>query len=153
MAVFVKARSFLRTLFMSRAAEVDLDEEIRAHLEMLTDERVRAGLSRGDAERAARIELGGIDQVKEQVRDAQVARLRDGVSLDQATRGSASVRQSVNAGPHSRIYLASKAGAPDVLIARTTSVGGTEPEQLAVALRLHRVATYTESNATEEHYV
>src|SRR5262249_45969265 len=35
------------------------------------DEKVRAGASREDAVRAARIELGGVEQVKESVRDAR----------------------------------------------------------------------------------
>ena len=63
------------------------------------------------------------------------------VRLEEA---SGPVRPSVNAGPHSRIYLVGKTGSPDVLIARTTSTGGTEAEQFAAALGLplQRVATY-----------
>jgi hypothetical protein len=63
------------------------------------------------------------------------------VRLEEA---SGSVRQSVNAGPRSRIYLVGKTGSPDVLIARTTSTGGTEAEQFAAALGLllQRVATF-----------
>ncbi len=63
------------------------------------------------------------------------------VRLEEA---SGSVRPSVNNGPHSRIYLVGKTGSPDVLIARTTSTGGTEAEQFATALKLplQRVATY-----------
>jgi len=49
--------------------EVDLDEEVHAHLEMLTEENIRAGMPPKEAQRAARIELGGIEQVKEQVRE------------------------------------------------------------------------------------
>jgi predicted permease len=67
----VKARSFLRNLLTSRGVEADLDEEIHSHLEMLTEEKIRAGLPRQEAQRAARIELGGIEQVKEQVREGQ----------------------------------------------------------------------------------
>jgi putative ABC transport system permease protein len=72
MRFLVKARSFLRNLLTSRRVELDLDEEIRSHLEMLTDENVRAGMSRADAQRAARIELGGMEQVKEQVREERL---------------------------------------------------------------------------------
>ncbi|MGA8143752.1 MAG: ABC transporter permease [Candidatus Acidiferrales bacterium] len=72
MPLFVKARSFLRNLFLSRRVEVDLDEEVHSHLEMLTEENIRAGMSLKDAQRAARIELGGIEQVKEQVREERV---------------------------------------------------------------------------------
>ena len=65
----MKIRSFLRNLLSSRRVEADLDAELHAHLDMLTEENRRAGLSPNDARRAARIELGGLDQVKEQVRD------------------------------------------------------------------------------------
>jgi putative ABC transport system permease protein len=69
MRLFVKARSFLRNLVLSRSVEADLDHEVHSHLEMLMDENIRAGMKPKDAQRAARIELGGIEQVKEQVRE------------------------------------------------------------------------------------
>jgi len=72
MPLLVKARSFLRNLFSSRRVEADLDQEVHSHLELLTEENVRAGLPLQDAQRAARIELGGIEQVKEQVRQKRV---------------------------------------------------------------------------------
>ncbi len=58
MRLFVKARRFLRHLFTSRCVEVDLDEEIHSHLEMVTEENIRAGMPPKEAQRAARIELG-----------------------------------------------------------------------------------------------
>jgi putative ABC transport system permease protein len=70
MPLFVKARSFLRNLFLSHRVEVDLDQEVHSHLGLLTEENIRAGMSPEEAQRAARIELGGIEQVKEQVREA-----------------------------------------------------------------------------------
>ena len=72
MQVLVKIRSLLRNLFSLSGVEDDLDEEVHSHLEMLTDENVRAGMSYSEAARAARIELGGIEQVKEQVRDQRL---------------------------------------------------------------------------------
>ena len=69
MPLFVKARSFLRNLLSTRRVEVDLDQEVHAHLELLTEENMRAGMPPKEAQRAARIELGGIEQVKEQVRE------------------------------------------------------------------------------------
>jgi putative ABC transport system permease protein len=65
----VKIRSFLRNLFLSRRVEAELDQEVHSHLEMLIAENIRAGMPSGEAQRAARIELGGIEQVKEQVRE------------------------------------------------------------------------------------
>ena len=39
MPLFVKARSFLRNLFFSRRVDVDLDQEVHAHLELLIANR------------------------------------------------------------------------------------------------------------------
>jgi len=72
MPLFVKSRSFLRNLFSSRRAEVDLDQEVHSHLEMLVEENIRAGMEIEEAQRAARVELGGIEQVKEQVREERI---------------------------------------------------------------------------------
>ena len=72
MLFLVKARSFLRNLFLSRRVEVDLDAEVHSHLEMLVEENIRAGMPPEEAQRAAWIELGGIEQVKEQVREHRV---------------------------------------------------------------------------------
>ena len=72
MPLFVKARSFVRNLFSTRRLEEDLDQEVRSHLAMLADENVRAGMPPEEARRAAHIELGGIEQVKEQVRQERL---------------------------------------------------------------------------------
>ena len=72
MPLSVKLRSFLRNLFWSRRAEIDLDQEIHSYLEMLTEENIRAGLPPSEAQREARIQLGGIEQVKGQVREGRV---------------------------------------------------------------------------------
>ena len=49
MSLFVKARSFLRNLLFSPRMDVDLDEEVRTHLEMLIEEHLRAGMSHVEA--------------------------------------------------------------------------------------------------------
>jgi putative ABC transport system permease protein len=72
MPLFVKVQSLLRNLFSSRRIEVDLDQELRSHLKMLIEENLRAGMPPEEAQRAARIALGGIEQVKEQVREEQI---------------------------------------------------------------------------------
>ena len=61
MPLFVKVRSLLRNLFLSRRVETDLDNEVRSHLELMTEEKVRAGMRREEARRAARMELGGVE--------------------------------------------------------------------------------------------
>jgi predicted permease len=82
MPLLVKARSFLRNLFLSRGVETDLDQEVHAHLEMLIAENIRAGMQPHEARRAARIELGGVEQVKEQVRDSRSGAFLDSLLQD-----------------------------------------------------------------------
>jgi len=72
MPLLVKARNFFRNLISVARKDADLTEELHAHLELLIEENLRAGMARGEAERAARIELGGAEQVKEEVREARV---------------------------------------------------------------------------------
>src|ERR1700728_2853322 len=72
MPLFMKVRSFLHNLFSSRRVDADLDREIHSHVEMLKEENLRAGMSQDEAQRSARIELGGIEQVKEQVREERL---------------------------------------------------------------------------------
>jgi predicted permease len=57
--------------------ERDLDEELRAAFELLVDEKVRSGVPSNEARRAARLELGSLDSLKDQVRDA-----RAGIGLE-----------------------------------------------------------------------
>jgi predicted permease len=72
MLLFVKVRSFLQNFFATSRVETDLDREVQSHLEMLKEENLRAGMAHDEAQRAARIELGGIEQVKEQVREQRL---------------------------------------------------------------------------------
>ncbi|MGH9624670.1 MAG: ADOP family duplicated permease, partial [Bryobacteraceae bacterium] len=55
----------------------DLDEEIRSYIELTAAEKVRSGMNPEEARREARKELGGIEQVKESVRDS-----RTGIFVD-----------------------------------------------------------------------
>jgi putative ABC transport system permease protein len=82
MPLFVKARSFLRNLFFTRHVEEDLDQEVHSHLEMLIEQNVRAGMTPMEAQRAARMELGGAEQVKEQVREERTGHWLDSVISD-----------------------------------------------------------------------
>src|SRR5271168_5461345 len=72
MPLLVKAGSFLRNLFLTRRVDADLDQEVHSHLEMLVEEKIRAGVTPAEAQRAARIELGGVAQVQEQVREERL---------------------------------------------------------------------------------
>lgn len=75
-------RAGFRNLFRRRQIEHDLDQELRAYAGMLADEKTRSGMPRIEAERAARIELGGIEQVKEQVRESRTGAWIDALAAD-----------------------------------------------------------------------
>ena len=82
MPLLVKARSFVRNILLARRVESELDEEVRSHLEMLTEENIRAGMPAQEARRAAQIELGGIDQLKEQVHQVQAGSCLHSIASD-----------------------------------------------------------------------
>ncbi len=67
-------RSLYRNLRFKRRVEGELDSELRAYVDMLIDEKMRAGLDGPTARRDARLEVGGLEQVKEQVREVQAGR-------------------------------------------------------------------------------
>jgi predicted permease len=69
-----RMRYLLRNLFHKEAVERALDEELLSSLELLTEEKMREGFSPFDARRQATIELGGVEQVKEQCRDIRAVR-------------------------------------------------------------------------------
>src|SRR5262249_37100024 len=60
----------LAWLLRRRSKEAELQEEIRFHLEEEMEERLAAGLSQAEAERAARRDLGNVALVQEETRAA-----------------------------------------------------------------------------------
>ena len=59
-----------------------MSEEMRAHLEMLTDANIAAGMPPEEARNAARREFGGVDQVKECYRDERGLRWIEDILRD-----------------------------------------------------------------------
>ena len=56
-------------VFRKRKRDAELEEELASHLEMLVEENEERGMTPREARRAARIALGGGEQVKEAVRE------------------------------------------------------------------------------------
>ena len=61
----------LRSLFRWAQEDQELDDELRDHLEGKTEQYVAQGLTRQQAHRRARLDLGGVEQTKERCRDAR----------------------------------------------------------------------------------
>ena len=59
----------IRGCFSRRRVDEDFEQELRAHLEMLTQENMQRGMTRKDAVRAARVRLGGVTQLRETNRE------------------------------------------------------------------------------------
>jgi predicted permease len=72
----------LEVLFRKRSAEEELEEEIRFHLEMEAREMAREGMTSIEARRAARVAFGGVERVKEEVRNVRGARMLDDLVQD-----------------------------------------------------------------------
>jgi putative ABC transport system permease protein len=60
-----------RAFFHKRPLDQDLDAEMAAHLDLAMEENLRRGLSPQEARRQALIGFGGVEQAKEQHRDAR----------------------------------------------------------------------------------
>jgi putative ABC transport system permease protein len=75
--LFNRLRAHWNNVFRRDQLNHDLDEELRAYVELVSAEKVRSGMSPDEAYRRARREMGGVDQVIQRVRD-----VRAGVLLE-----------------------------------------------------------------------
>jgi predicted permease len=69
--LFFRARSLLRR----DSAETDLEDGLRFHYEKQFQKYVAAGLAESEAMRRVRMDFGGLDEVKEECRDARGVRI------------------------------------------------------------------------------
>ena len=81
MPVPSRIASFFRNVCRKRRVEQDLDDEVRAYLDLVIDEKRATGLADDEARRAALVELQGLEQIKERVRE-----VRAGTMVEQLWR-------------------------------------------------------------------
>ena len=81
MACLARLRSLFRNIFSGTRVDRELDAELRGYVDLLTDEKVARGLPAEQARRDARVEVGGMEAVKEEVRS-----IRTGALLEQAVQ-------------------------------------------------------------------
>ena len=72
MSILARISGLARNLFHRTSLDHDLDQELHTHLEMLKEQNIDAGMNPREAQREALIEMGGVEQVKEQVRDVRI---------------------------------------------------------------------------------
>jgi len=66
-----KLRELLRGIFFRTREDADRDDELRMHLELQVAENERAGMTPDEARRQAALSFGGIERVREEVREAR----------------------------------------------------------------------------------
>jgi len=74
--------NLFRNLFRKRAVEQALDDELRSSVEVLAQEKMKEGVSPSVARREALIELGGVEQVKEQTREVRAGHFLESLWQD-----------------------------------------------------------------------
>jgi putative ABC transport system permease protein len=72
MPILSQMASFLRNIFQRQRDDRELDDELRSYIDQLAEDKIRQGMKPEEARRAARIELGGVEQVKENVREVRL---------------------------------------------------------------------------------
>ena len=82
MRLLSRIASLWRNTLHRGRVEQDLTEEIEACLELLIEQKVKEGLDPADARRAALIEMGGVEQTKERVREVMVGHLLETIWQD-----------------------------------------------------------------------
>jgi putative ABC transport system permease protein len=80
--MFSRLISFMRNIFGKRPNDQELDTEVRGYVDLLAEEKIRQGISPEEARRSAQIELGGVEQVKEQVREVRAGAWLDSLFQD-----------------------------------------------------------------------
>src|SRR6185437_17116473 len=70
MKLFASLRSFASTFFHRPRIECEMEEELCSHIQNRADDLERSGLARAEAERRARIEFGGYQKYKEEIRES-----------------------------------------------------------------------------------
>ena len=82
MSVLNRIAAFWRNLFRKGDVEQELSDELAYALDALVEKKITEGLSEVEARRQAAIELGGVEQLKEKVREAKAGYYIEGVVHD-----------------------------------------------------------------------
>jgi predicted permease len=79
---FDSIRFRMAALFRRSEIHAEMEEELRAHIELRADDLERSGLGRAEAERRARIEFGGREKYKEEIHEALGGNFLDSLYRD-----------------------------------------------------------------------
>ena len=71
MSLFSDLKYRFRAIFQRETVERELDQELQFHFERQVAKYMKAGMPRDEAVRQARVAMGGVEQLKEECRDAR----------------------------------------------------------------------------------
>ncbi len=82
MRILASLRSVISALLHRSRMDKEMDEELRAHIEDRANDLERSGVPRGEAERQARLEFGGYQKYREEIREAQGTHFLESLAQD-----------------------------------------------------------------------
>ena len=80
-------REFARNMLRGGARDADLRDNVGAYVDLLTDEKIAAGMAPDAARRAALLEFGGVEAVTERARDVRAGTQFAHLLQDSCMRG------------------------------------------------------------------
>jgi predicted permease len=80
--LFARLRSWLKWIVKRSRLETAMEAELRFHIESIAEDLVRSGVPRQEAMRRARLQFGGIESHKDDIRASLGLRLRDELVMD-----------------------------------------------------------------------
>ena len=72
----------LRSFFLRKQVDQELEDELRDHIEQQVKENLAAGMSPEEARCSALRAMGGVTQIEQQCRDARGGNLMDDLAQD-----------------------------------------------------------------------
>jgi predicted permease len=130
-----RLRSLWRNLVHRDRVERDLDDELRAVFDVVVAERIAAGMRPDEARRAATLQLGRVDALKDGVRDVRAGALVDGF-LQDSRYGARVLRRNPLFTASAALSLAIGIGATTTIFTVANALllraapGVSEPERL-----------------------
>ena len=82
MRILASLHSVISALLHRTRMDKEMDEELRAHIEDRANDLERSGVPRGEAERQARLEFGGYQKYREEIREAQGTHFLESLAQD-----------------------------------------------------------------------
>ena len=112
MPMLARWRARWRAVVERETLDRDLDRELSEWVAELAARHEAAGVSPAEARRRALAETGGVEQVKERVRDAPIERRAGGLSRTSGTPAAASLARQVSSRPSSSRLPSASGRAP-----------------------------------------